>query len=255
MTVSGLAMLAAKKGCKLFFSEQPATRLTVDHFAKKHHSAAFLCEPLYTHQPQYTSPTFTRDDADEVILGHVLEPVTSTDEADQMASVADLPAELQPIYQQPTPDPKTTRSMFVRYNYLKYKADRTIQSLDPHDPRAGDLDVARKCIREARALRYQLAAINLPAVLSITRLHMIDQPDTSTNHLLRLLDLGHQVLLEHVDTYDPAREQTFQAYLTWRCQSAFARRQEADAADSRAQRRLTPESILRRIRRVLAQGQ
>ena len=200
------------------------------------------------------SPTFTRDDADEVILGHGLESAVSVSEADQVTRVDDLPAELQPIYQQPSPDPKTVRSMFVRYNYLKYKADRTIQSLDLHDPRSNDIDVARKCIQEARALRHRLVAINLPAVLSITRLHMIDQPDTSTNHLLRMLDLGHEALLAHVDTYDPGREQTFQAYLTWRCQSALARRQEEDAADSRALRRLTPESILRRLRPVLEEN-
>ena len=227
--------------------EYRCTRSMIYRAVRKQHAAALRRLRI----SYVTSPTFTRDDADEVILGHVLESAASTDEADQTARVDDLPAELQPIYQQPTPEPKTMRSMFVRYNYLKCKADRTIQSLDSHDPRASDIDVARRCIREARALRYQLVAINLPGVLSTARLHMIDQPDTSTNHLLRLLDLGHQVLLAHVDTYDPVREQTFQAYLTWRCQSAFARRQEEDAADSRAQRRLTPESILRRLRPAL----
>ena len=201
-----------------------------------------------------TSPTFTREDADEVILGHELPALAApATPRSPGVKVDDLPAELAPLYRRGAVDPDTLRRFFVRYNYLKHKVNLTVAALDRHDPRAVDLEHVRQWVHQARSLRVQLAAANLPVVLSVARRHLIDQADASTNRLLRLLDRGHEVLFEHINSYDPSRPQPFAAYLTWQCQRAFARQDARDAASSRAQRRLTAQMLLRRLRPVLGE--
>ena len=200
-----------------------------------------------------TSPTFTRDDADEVILGREWSAPQAKPTARKAPALAtdDLPQELRPLYHQPTLAAEPMRRLFVSYNYLKYKADRTIRALDPNDPKAADLEDVRRWVRQARSLRAQLAVANLPVVLSVARRHLLDHEDGSTTRLLRLLDLGHEVLLEHINSYDPGRPQPFAAYLTWRYQRAFAQQESQDAASSRAQRRLTADEVLRRLRPLI----
>lgn len=190
-------------------------------------------------------PTFVREDADEVIL----RPAPADMSRDTDARIDDLPAPLARIYSQPSIDSRHLRSLFVRYNYLKYKAAQRRDALDRHHPRAADIETAENCIRQAGVLRNQLISANLHVVLSVAQRHMIDQPDASVNRLLRLLDLGNDVLRKQVEQYDAGRRQTFETSLTWQLQREFASQQAVEAESSRAVRRVSAEQIAAKLPR------
>ncbi len=185
------------------------------------------------------SPTFTRDDADDVIL----RPMPANMDRETGVRVDDLPAPLPRLYGQHGIEPRLLRSLFVRYNYLKYTAHRLRQSLDKHHPRAVDLDTAERCVRKAGKLRDRLIVANLHVVLNVARRHLTDQDDVPMNQLLRLLELGNRVLREQVEGYDAARKQTFVTALTWQLQREFANQRTRDAESSRAVRRISSERL------------
>jgi len=192
------------------------------------------------------SKTFVRDDADQVILRNQPDVVRR----DTDIHVDDLPPPLQQLYSRPAIDAAHLGSLFVRYNYLKYKASKLRHSLDLHHPGAIQIDLARQCIRDAGQLRDQLVIANLHVVLSVARRHMIDQPDASTNRLLRLLDAGNEVLLKQVEQHDASKRQTFETSLTWQLQREYASQHAHDAQSSRAIKRLTPDQITAKLPRV-----
>ena len=82
------------------------------------------------------SPTFIREDADEVILRPEIDTVQSSPLAQSAASpVADLPEVLQPLFRQPTFDDERMLSQLIRLNYLKFKAATGRDQLDKYEPR------------------------------------------------------------------------------------------------------------------------
>jgi hypothetical protein len=191
----------------------------------------------------FTSPTFDRDDADEVIL----RPVAAKPKLPPQVATDELPPPLNGLYHHARFDPQAMRSLFVRMNYLKHKADAVIRGIDAMHPRATELGIAQQGIRDAGALRRMLIAGNLSLVLTAARRHLIDHPDASINRLLRLLALGNGVLVEQVDAYDPFREQTFESFATYQLSRAFVDQHAQDAESSRALRRIDPHRVMAMI--------
>lgn len=190
------------------------------------------------------SRLFERNDADEVIL-RPPPADASPPQADQRPDVPvdNLPAELRTLYRQPTLSHETQQSLFVRFNYLKFKAARLRDELDRYEPRAGDLDRIEAWLREAAAIRERLVLAALPTVLSVTRRHLAGQPG-GEGRLLELLEVGNQVLIEAIDAYDFARDRTFGSYLTF----VLMRRLASDRpGPRRAHRRLSGAQALLRM--------
>lgn len=188
------------------------------------------------------SPIFDREDADAVILRD--EVVVKDSGGRAATAVNDLPEALQPLYRQPAVNDRRQRSMFVRYNYLKFKAARVRDALDPYEPRTSDLDTFDGLLAEARALRSQLARINLPVVLSVARRHVLGQREASAQALLGLLEQGHAVLFEVIESFNAARTPTFASYLTNKLLQRFA---AADTENHHARRRAGGDELLRRL--------
>jgi len=196
--------------------------------------------------PHVSSPTFERPDADEVLLRPGVEQEAmkrATPPAD--ATLAALPAPLRTLYRQPHVADEPQRSLFRRYHYLKFKAARLRDTFDRHQPRATDLDQFDALVAQARHLRTLLVRVNLPTVLSVARRHLVDVPDPGRERLLHLLALGHRVLSEAIERYDPARSQGFSANLANRLMRRFAN----DAAitrhpPTRAHRRRSDDEAL-----------
>ena len=196
------------------------------------------------------SPIFTRDDADEVILRGDADPYP----ADQpripsSVPIDDLPKPLRPLYRQPPIQDKRQRSLFVRYNYLKFKAAKIQRKMDRYDPRVADLNAFEGCLKQARQIRDVLVKANLSVVLSVTRRHLVGRDDRSTHRLLSMLELGVPILIESVDRYNAARSQTFASFLTNRLMQEFAALDAPQHPDrpQRAQRRMSAEQLLRRM--------
>lgn len=199
------------------------------------------------------SPTFTRDDADQVFL-RVSEPLADSDDPPRMLSVGveDLPASLQPFYRRPLLGADRQRSLFLRYNYLKFRAAQLREQFDRYDVRAGDLDQFDRWIAQAWQVRSTLVLAALPTVLSVARRHLVGKSHNSSHRLLGLLQTGLDELLRAVEQYDAARSQRFDAVLTNRLLRRFAR-ESADDEPHRAHRRLTGDSALHHMERLARQ--
>lgn len=196
------------------------------------------------------SPTFDREDAEQVILRSPLDARGSLDDAARSASRSitpgsaestdtpidtrsssrhrgqaladDLPEPLRTLYRQPVIPAARQRTLFVRYNYLKFKAGAVRAEFHPRTPRARDLDRFDALVAEARQMRAVLVRANLPVVLSVARRHLIGEPAAQGGHLLELLETGQQMLLEAIESYNAAWSHTFASYLTNRLLKHFA---------------------------------
>jgi transposase len=194
------------------------------------------------------SRTFGREDADEVILRAVEAQEPESARGVAAGAAADLPGPLAELYSQRALEAKQQRSLFIRFNYLKYKAQKIRQGLDRYAPRAKDLDEFEGCVRRAREIQNMLVKANLPVVLSIVRRHMVGEKEASPQRLLELLDVGNAMLLEAVESYDATRSGSFESLLTNRVMQELARgAARAQGERPQAHRRLSPQAIVRRM--------
>jgi transposase-like protein len=198
------------------------------------------------------SPLFEREDADAVILS--AEPELAPDAGspsespiDSRVPTDDLPQPLRQLYAQPALPAVAARRLLLQYNYLKFKADRMRAQLNPYEPRAGDLKRIESGIRQALQLRQRLVISHLRLVHSVARRQLIDRPEVSGAVIIDLLDVGNQVLIEAVEEFDMTRGVSFDSFLAWRLQRAFALQQTDAVRARRAHRRLSGDAILRRM--------
>lgn len=199
--------------------------------------------------PFVASPTFDRPDAGQVILrSDPPPPAAGHPPPMSVVPVEDLPEPLRALYRQPVLDNQRQRSLFIRYNYLKYKASKLRDALDRTNPRAADLDTFEMYAFQASQLRSLLVNRALPVVLSVAKRHLIGQTDRSVNRLVLLLAMGHEVLIEAVDSFNATRSQRFDSFLTNQLMRRFASESApGPGARPKAQRRLTPEQMLNHL--------
>jgi RNA polymerase primary sigma factor len=201
-----------------------------------------------------TLPTFDRDDADEVILGRPLEALTSHSKK-VSPPLDDLPEPVRPLFVQPGLTAKQVRAIFIRYNYLKHRAEHIRRGFDRYSPGAKQVRRFEELIDQAGTLRDLLVRVHLPVVLSVSRRHLIGDDSAGTSRLVDLLELGLGVLIQGVETFNPARRQRFDSFLTNRLLARFASepllatgaRGAPGAVPTQARRRLRPGDALRRL--------
>ncbi|MCX5661590.1 MAG: hypothetical protein NTW19_18080 [Planctomycetota bacterium] len=193
------------------------------------------------------SPTFSRPDAREVILGpHAPASSSAADHALHRPEphrpeqdLAGLPEPLRPLFLHPPLDHDLQRSLLVRFNYLKFRAAAMRDGLDRFSPRAAELDEIESLLARADRIADRMILASLPAALSLALRHLIDQAERSPARLLELLDQSQEVLPRAIETFDASRGQTFEAHLTWLLLRRFASRQ---ADKPRAARRAEPDA-------------
>ncbi|HEX7010972.1 MAG TPA: hypothetical protein VF184_13400 [Phycisphaeraceae bacterium] len=195
-------------------------------------------------------PLFEREDADQVILrpwGD--DPPTQTGAATRPLSApnpaGDLPPLLEPLYSHPRLNAARERSLFIRYNYLKFRAARLREGFDRQNLRTADLDRFEQLVREAKQLRVRLVQAHLPTVLSVVRRDLLGQDDTFAHRLLQRLQVGNEVLLEALESFNAARQASFESYLTNMLLRRFAG--EASEARQQAHRRGSEDQMAEHI--------
>ncbi|MEE9212097.1 MAG: helix-turn-helix domain-containing protein [Phycisphaeraceae bacterium] len=194
------------------------------------------------------SPLFERDDADEVFLRPEPESEPKTDGAGSATAADDLPEPLRPLYNRPVLNAQRQRSLFLRMNYLKFKAARARDNLDRYEPRAAELDQIDSLLVQAAAIRDRLVAANLPTILSVARRHLIGHADQSTPHLIELLEIGNRVVIDAVDRFNAARDQPFESYLMFVLMRRFASDESARPTRARARAKFDADAAVQRIR-------
>jgi RNA polymerase primary sigma factor len=108
--------------------------------------------------------------------------------------------------------------LFRKMNYLKARAGRLRDRIDPDRPRAADLDEVERLLGEAQAIRAQIVRANLRLVVSIAK-----RQRGRRDELFERVSDGNYVLIRAVERFDYARGNKFSTYATWAIRNNFAR--------------------------------
>jgi len=193
------------------------------------------------------SPIFQRDDAEEVILGRPLQTLTEHKKQTDIA-LDGLPDTVRPLFRQPVIPHDRVRTLFVRYNFVKFRAAKTRESFDKYSPGAKQVERFNDWVKQAGELRDFLVRIHLPVVLSVSRRHMIGENAPGASRLTELVEAGLGVLIQSVETFNPTRQTRFDSILTNRLMGHFAT--ESDTTHKQAQRRVNSEDSLSRLEAI-----
>ena len=163
------------------------------------------------------SPEFEGEDAEATILGAYPER-PHTQRGRPIRPPAGLPPYLAGLYETPLLTREQEAHLFRKMNYLKYKAARLRERLDPVHPRVGLMDEIQHLREEALAVKNQIIRANLRLVVSIAKRHI--GPRTN---FFELVSDGNMSLLRAVEKFDYMRGNKFSTYATWAVMKNFAR--------------------------------
>jgi len=161
------------------------------------------------------NPTFSRRNADKVCLADMPEPETPTRKARRPSG---LPPYLASLYEIPLLTREQEAHIFRKFNYLKYKASKLREQLDPHAPKSALMEEIEKLYEEAVATKNQIVQANLRLVVSIAKRHV-----GQNENFFELVSDGNMSLLRAVEKFDFARGNKFSTYASWAIMKNFAR--------------------------------
>jgi RNA polymerase primary sigma factor len=161
------------------------------------------------------NPRFARKGADNAILGPMPESETPTRKVRRPTG---LPPYLASLYEMPLLTREQEQHLFRKYNFLKYKAAKLREELDPAQPRAGLMDEIEALYQQAIEMKNEIARANLRLVVSIAKRHV-----TPDQNFFELVSDGNVSLLRAVEKFDFARGNKFSTYASWAIMKNFAR--------------------------------
>jgi RNA polymerase sigma factor (sigma-70 family) len=161
------------------------------------------------------NPRFRRKGADAAILGPMPE---SEAPARKPRRPSGLPPYLASLYEMPLLTREQEQHLFRKYNYLKFKASRLRQELDPEQPKAQVMDEIEKLYEQIVETKNQIAKANLRLVVSIAKRHV-----TPDQNFFELVSDGNVSLLRAIEKFDYARGNKFSTYASWAIMKNFAR--------------------------------
>jgi RNA polymerase primary sigma factor/RNA polymerase sigma factor len=158
---------------------------------------------------------FSRKGADNAILGPMPELDTPAKKARRPAG---LPPYLASLYEMPLLNREQEGHLFRKYNYLKFKAARLRDQLDPAQPKSSLMDEIEQLQQQAVAMKNEIARANLRLVVSIAKRHV-----TPDQNFFELVSDGNMSLLRAIEKFDYARGNKFSTYASWAIMKNFAR--------------------------------
>lgn len=142
--------------------------------------------------------------------------------AEEPAKKSRLPSGLPPylasLYEVPLLTRNQEAHLFRKMNYLKYKAARLREKLDPSRPKSKLMDQIERHYDEAVATKNQVIRANLRLVVSIAKRHV-----GPAENFFELVSDGNMSLMRAVDKFDYARGNKFSTYASWAIMKNFAR--------------------------------
>jgi RNA polymerase sigma factor (sigma-70 family) len=129
-----------------------------------------------------------------------------------------LPPYLASLYEVPLLGREEELHLFRKMNYLKHRAIKLREQLDPMRTRSSDLDEIERFQEEALAIKNQLIRANLRLVVSIAKRHM-----GPSNNFFELISDGNMSLIRAVEKFDFSRGNKFSTYASWAIMKNFAR--------------------------------
>ena len=158
---------------------------------------------------------FAKSNADKVILG----PVPNDGPAVKKARLpSGLPPYLASLYEVPLLTREQEVHYFRKFNYLKYKAAKLRQGLDPLRAKSSVMDEIEQLHEDAVATKNQIIRANLRLVVSIAKRHV-----GPVDNFFELVSDGNMSLMRAVEKFDFGRGNKFSTYASWAIMKNFAR--------------------------------
>ena len=129
-----------------------------------------------------------------------------------------LPHYLASMYEVPLLTRQQEGHLFRKMNYLKYKASRLRETLDPDRPKGRLTARVERLYDEAVKVKNEILQSNLRLVVSIAKRHV--QPAIG---LFELISDGNMSLVRAVEKFDFTRGNKFSTYASWAIMKNFAR--------------------------------
>lgn len=158
---------------------------------------------------------FSRTGAEKVVN----ERYPGLDEpAKRVRRPAGLPAYLASLYEVQLLTREQEVWLFRKFNYLKYKAAKLRDQLDPERPVARLMDQIEKLYEEIVELKNRIVRANLRLVVSIAK-RRVSPSDT----FFDLVSDGNMSLIRAAEKFDYARGNKFSTYASWAIMKNYAR--------------------------------
>jgi len=162
---------------------------------------------------------FSRASAAGKLEKEILGP---TPPSDQPARKPRLPSGLPPylasLYEVPLLTRQQEEHLFRKMNYVKYKANKLLEQLDPKRPRSGLMDQIEKLYDQAVITKNEIVRANLRLVVSIAKRHV-----GQAENFFELVSDGNMSLIRAAEKFDFARGNKFSTYASWAIMKNFAR--------------------------------
>ena len=161
------------------------------------------------------NPQFARAGVDRTIMSDM--PVNEM-AAKKTRLPAGLPPYLASLYEVPLLTREQEGHLFRKFNFLKYRATKLRNQLDPARAKSSLMDEIEALYDGAVALKNQIVRANLRLVVSIAKRH-VGQGD----NFFELVSDGNMSLIRAVEKFDYARGNKFSTYASWAIMKNFAR--------------------------------
>ncbi len=129
-----------------------------------------------------------------------------------------VPPYLASLYDVPLLNREQETHLFRKMNFLKHRALKLRDSLDPLKAKLADLDEIDRLLEEALAVKNQIIRANLRLVVSIAKKHV-----GRSDNFFELVSDGNMSLIRAVEKFDYARGNKFSTYASWAIMKNFIR--------------------------------
>ncbi len=149
----------------------------------------------------------------------ILGPAPASDQPQKKPRLpSGLPPYLASLYEVPLLTREQEAHLFRKMNYLKYKAGKLVDGLDPQNPRTTLMDQIEALYEQAVATKNGIIQANLRLVVSIAKRHV-----GASEGFFELVSDGNVSLIRAVEKFDFARGNKFSTYASWAIMKNFAR--------------------------------
>jgi RNA polymerase primary sigma factor/RNA polymerase sigma factor len=157
---------------------------------------------------------FSQASSEKVILG----PMPESPAAKKSRLPSGLPPYLASLYEVPLLNREQEVHLFRKMNYLKHRAAKLREGLEPAHAKSTVMDQVEKLYEEAVATKNKIIRANLRLVVSIAKRHV-----GPADNFFELVSDGNMSLMRAVEKFDFARGNKFSTYASWAIMKNFAR--------------------------------
>ena len=186
---------------------------------KRRRNEKRACEILAQDSQFIANPMFDEPDAEELILAPLPLADRSTEpKANGTKPPEGLPTYVSGLFQTPLLSKEQEVHLFRKMNYLKHRAQKLRENLNPKTASSVTLDEIEHLQNEANKTRSHIVQANLRLVVSVAKRFL-----SSGRNLDDLIGEGNLALLHAVEKFDFCRGTKFSTYATWAVTHSLSR--------------------------------